>query len=378
MKTPALYRYELKKLFCARVSLIAMAGSVVLLALLAGFSIIEDPPISREAAHALEDRRIDPQLIEEMKPTLRYENGSAIFAGIGEDAKYRPIMDVVAAVTGKDIDLTGFDGASFYELRDRGLRQRMEIQGLSESDRAFWLGYEKRVRKPFVYHCHSGPMKLLKSFQAFGFFAMILSAVGLSGVFARETAERVNPLLLCSRYGRSELYLAKCAAGITWALSAALMVILSVLIPFSITYGMEGMGEMLQLAKPWSMLPWSIGQMLAVCLGVYLLAAVLFASVTLLLSVTTQNAMVVICLQMSFLLVDLFAGETNSNSTLQRLWSLRPNAVLMNRGFSDYRLIRLAGVPLLNYQAAPVLYAAIAGAALLIGRRHYRKLQVGR
>jgi hypothetical protein len=45
--------------------------------------------------------------------------------------------------------------------------------------------------------------------------------------------------------------------------------------------------------------------------------------------------------------------------------------------FYNYRLIHLSGRLFLNYQAAPVLYAIIVTAALLIGERKYKRLQVG-
>lgn len=63
---------------------------------------------------------------------------------------------------------------------------------------------------------------------------------------------------------------------------------------------------------------------------------------------------------------------------LQAVWSLRPNAILMNTGFVNYRLIHLAGRYYMNYQAAPVIYTMIIIAALLAGRRQYRRLQVGK
>ena len=50
----------------------------------------------------------------------------------------------------------------------------------------------------------------------------------------------------------------------------------------------------------------------------------------------------------------------------------------MNSGFSNYRLIHLAGRQLLNFQAAPVFYAAIVIVALMIGRWKYKRLQVGK
>ena len=192
-----------------------------------------------------------------------------------------------------------------------------------------------------------------------------------------ETADNMNQLLLCSRYGKKELYLIKFAAGLTWILAVALFVALAIFIPFYFVYGMEGMGEMLQLVKSLSMLPYMLGQMLGAYIVVYLLAAVLFASITLLLSVITQNQLAVTCGMLGYLLIDLFAELPDSFGLIQKMWLLRPNAVLMNTGFSNYRLIHLAGRLFLNYQAAPVIYIVIIMATLLIGRWKYRRLQVG-
>lgn len=340
-------------------------------------SISEVQPVSREAAKELDGRAIDGQLIEELKPAMKVENGSTVIEINAEYEKYVPIMDVITSVTGYDKDLTLLDGMEFYELREQEMNQRIDKQRLSESEKEFWHSQEAQVSKPFVYHYHSGPANLLKSFQALGFFILLLSAVGLSGVYARETADNMNQLLLCSRYGKKELYLIKYAAGLTWILAVAMIVILAIFIPFSVLYGMEGMGEMLQLVKPLSMLPYTLGHMLGIYLGIYLLAAVLFASVTMLLSVITQNQLVVTCGLLGYLLIDLFVEFPDQFEVLQRIWLLRPNAVLMNTGFSNYRLIHLAGRLFLNYQAAPVIYAVISITALFIGRKEYYRLQVG-
>ena len=372
-----IYLYELKKLFCTKVNLIALTGAVIMLVFLVISSISEVQPVSREAAKELDGRIIDGELIEEMKPAMKVKNGSTVIEINAEYEKYVPIMDVVTSVTGYDMDLTQLDGTEFYALREQELNQRIEKQRLSETEKEFWHSQEAQVSKPFVYHYHSGPANLLKSFQALGFFILLLSAVGLSGVYARETADNMNQLLLCSRYGKKELYLIKFVAGLTWILTVALFVALAIFIPFYIVYGMEGMGEMLQLVKPLSMLPYTLGQMLGVYVVIYLLAAGLFASVTMLLSVITQNQLAVTCGMLGYLLIDLFAELPDSFGLIQKIWLLRPNAVLMNTGFSNYRLIHLAGRLFLNYQAAPVIYIVIIMATLLIGRWKYRRLQVG-
>lgn len=373
-----IYLFELKKLFLTKVNLIALIVSVVMLVLLAISSISEDYPTFRETAKELDGRTIDEKLFEEMEPALKYENGLALLQVKEGYERYAPILNMIMPVSGDEIDFSRFKGMGFYDLRRQRIMQRLEKQGLSEAEKAYWNTLEARVAKPFVYHYHSGPANLLKSFQALGFFILLLSAVGLSGVYARETTDRMNQLLLCSRYGKKELYMIKFAAGITWILTAALLVILSLLIPYCVIYGTEGAGEMLQLVKPLSMLPYTIGQMLTVYLIIYLLAAVLYAAVTMLLSAVTQNTTAVTCGLLVYLIVDLFAAVPERFRLLEMIWSLRPNAILMNTGFVNYRLLHLGRDFFMNYQAAPVAYVGIAAAAFVAGRWGYRKLQVGK
>ena len=374
------FKFELKKLFCSRVNILALAGSVLMLLFLAAASISEARPVSGETARELNGRAIDDQLIDELKPALKYVGGTTVMEITGEYEKYVPVMDVLDSMItaiDDDIDLTVMSGTALYELRERELSQRLEAQGVLGEETVFWRGQEAQVQKPFVYRYHRGPANLLRAFQALGFFVLLLSAIGLSGSYARETADSMNQLLLCSRYGKRELYAVKLAAGFTWNLAAALIVFLSVMIPYFIIYGMEGMGEMLQLVKPLSMLPCSIGHMLAVYFGIYLLAAVLFAAVTMLLSVITQNQLATICGLMGYLLIDLFVEIPERFGFLKKIWLLRPNAILMNSGFCNFRLIHLAGRLLLNYQAAPILYVLVVIAAVLLGRWKYYRLQVG-
>lgn len=378
MMLRTIFKYELKKLFFSKVNLVALAGTAIMLVVLVISSMTDEMPVSREAAKELDGRTIDARLIEEMKPALRYEGGTTVVEITAEYEKYVPVLDVVLSVAGNDSDLTLPSGVDFYDLREQKLAQRIEKQGLTEKEKEFWSEQEALIQKPFVYRYHSGPANLLKSFQALGFFLLLLSAIGLSGVYARETADNMNQLLLCSRYGKKELYFVKFAAGITWILAVAAVVVLAVLTPFCAVYGMEGTGEMLQLVKPLSMLPLTIGQMLLIYMGIYLLAAVLFASVAMLLSVITQNSLAVICALMGYLLVDLFVDFPDRFRLLQKIWSLRPNAVLMNTGFSNYRLFHIAGRIFLNYQMAPMVYAVIIVLALMIGRRKYSCLQVGK
>ena len=117
-----IFKFELKKLFCTKVNVIALAGSVIMLLLLVISSISEEAQVSREAAKELSGRAIDGQLLDEMKPALRYENGKTTMEITEEYEKYVPVMDtldVLLAATDQDIDLTQVQAADLYELRDK-------------------------------------------------------------------------------------------------------------------------------------------------------------------------------------------------------------------------------------------------------------------
>ena len=185
MVLKTLYKYELKKLFISKVNLSALAGTVIMIAVLVVSSNSEVAPVSREAAKELDGRAIDGQLIDELRPALKYENGATVLEITGEYEKYVPVVDMITSVAGYDCDFTRLQGTEYYELREQKQKQLMEKQGLTETEKEFWSRKEEQVQKPFVYHYHNGPANLLKSFQALGFFILILSAVGLSGVYAR-------------------------------------------------------------------------------------------------------------------------------------------------------------------------------------------------
>ena len=172
-----IYLFELKKVFFSRVNMIAMAGVVVIVIFLAVSSVSQDQPAFRESAKELDGRTVDELLFEEVKPALEDVNGLAILQLKEGYEKYAPVLRMIRPVCGDEFDFSRFQSIGFYELRRQRILQRMEKQELSDAERAYWEAMEEEVKKPFTYHYHSGPANLLRSFQALGFFVLLLSAV---------------------------------------------------------------------------------------------------------------------------------------------------------------------------------------------------------
>ena len=121
-----IYKYELKKLFFARVNMIAMAGSVIMLVFLVISSLSESIPASREAERELDGRVIDGQLFDEIEPVLQYENGMTVLKITEGYEQYVPILNMIMPITGDEFDFSRFQGMGFYDLRRQRIYQRFE------------------------------------------------------------------------------------------------------------------------------------------------------------------------------------------------------------------------------------------------------------
>ena len=145
-----IYLFELKKLFLTKVNLIALIVSVVMLVLLAISSISEDYPTFRETSKELDGRAIDEKLFEEMEPALKYENGLALLQVKEGYERYAPILNMIMPVSGDEIDFSRFKGMGFYDLRRQRIMQRLEKQGLSEAEKAYWKAVSDRAKNGIV------------------------------------------------------------------------------------------------------------------------------------------------------------------------------------------------------------------------------------
>ena len=370
----ALTGFELKKIFGRRWHWGALLGACLLLVIL-GLSQAGEAGESLKG-RALDARPIDEGLLEELKPLLKREKGGYRLLPSGE--AYQGVLDILVAIAGKDADLAGLTGEGLYEIRREKIAGRMEEQGLTEREIAFWEAKEAGVEKPFVYERHEGPANLLRALQALGVFALLLLVSGLSGLYAREREEGMDPLILSSRHGKGLLFGCKWAAGFVWTLAVSSLLLLALGLSYGMVYGMEGMDAMIQLLRPWCMASMTMGQMLAIGIGLYLLSSFMFAGAIMFLSGWIRSTMTVTVVMLGYLLLDMFADFPDRWKTLKTIWSLRPGAVLMNTGSSNLRLVSVGGWLLSNLEAAPVCYLALSCLFLWLGRRCYLRLQVGR
>lgn len=382
-----LYGFELKKLWkkkMVRVTLMVMLA-VIITGNLSNMMITtltdEEVEISayadilekREYARRLTGRYIDDTLIKEMQ---RAYGDSRVTYYEENHRKYEAIYSFVASISDYE-DVLTVDEETLYQIRQDEIMQDL-VSGfsLSEAEKALWEEREEKVQKPFVYEYSIGFSMLLGQINMIGYLWILLCAICLSGFFADEHLRRTDQVILCSRYGKRQVYFAKIAAGVTFSLSGTLLFFLIGTF-FSIgIYGAEGFHAAIQLyiwMSSWSI---SIGEAVCILFLVSLCGVVCCSAFTMMLSELMRSAPAVLSLICGIMIFTLFVNVPSGYRVLSQMYALIPTKLINEMGFLDNRMIHVFGKYVSNLQAAPVVYLVLAAGFVWIGYVGYGRYQV--
>lgn len=403
-----LYRFELKKLWNRKIVWITIIGmmlalivSSVILILTDHYQIngkeisaYEDMIEKRQYARELEGRLLDDTLIKEMQKAYgnlqildkeEIENSdnqntsTSVTVAKGEEGnqdyrKYAYVYEAVANVLGDEGPLYE-DAEYFYKVRRIYIKTIMEDQQLTEKEMSYWKKMEKKIEKPYAFHYTEGIERIWITFVTLGVMLLLLVAICLSTIFSEEHRNRTDQLILCSKYGKHQLYYAKIAAGMTLGASGAVVLFLSLLVPVLMIYGRDGMDASIQLRLA-SSFPLTMGQILFILFGIYLVAGILFSMVAMFGSALFRNSVAVMAVMVSGMLAARSVYIPTRWRILSQIWGLLPNRVISIDSVEDYRLVPWFGGYLNVLQAAPVIYILITVVLFVIGKRIFRNYQV--
>lgn len=200
---------------------------------------------------------------------------------------------------------------------------------------------------------------------------LLMLAVCFSGVFSTEHLRKTDAVILCSRYGRKHLYLAKISAGMTFgAFVSALF--LGITAVFSVlAYGADGFGAALQLAFPFSAWNITVGESVLVLLFVLLVNSILYSIAIMVLSEILKNSVAAMAVPVGMMLVTMMIDIPYQFRMASQIYDLLPTNLLFTRELWDDRLFLFFGRYLINYQIAPVIYLFAAAVLFCIGKKVY-------
>ncbi|WP_418762971.1 ABC transporter permease [Enteroscipio rubneri] len=344
-----LVRFELKKLFVRRASLIACAGILVMLCGIMTLNIVQTKTASdtgevlngtaaiayqkeKAASHegVLSVERVQDEVaaykelaFSKVDPAdvsgLSGEAAYALMKQAYDEDEFRAIYDTyyaylfspwkAGALEPYQVAAQLDDGAAdgFYGAIADKLQRTLDdgmvgTWAYSDAERAYWTEKQAAVGEPLAYGYAGGWGDVLACLGFFA-FAMVAVCVALTPVFAGEYQDRTDAVLLAARYGRSKLVAAKIVAAFVFAtvyFALAALIIMGAALAF---FGAEGGDlpvQVLSLGIPYDL---TMAEATWIAVGIAYLITLGFAALTLLLSskLRSQLAIFVTCAALIFL-----------------------------------------------------------------------------
>lgn len=358
-------RYELKKLFVSKVSILTF---LLCAGFLCGLTVAEYLLISPEDIHvaererALEGRELDEVLLSRVVDTAKEYGG---FSKIPKDNLYHHLAVYINRLMGSHMSVEGISGN--YSLdsltAEKAYQTRMDILHylygyfqLTDSEKEYWKQREAAIQKPFVWHANYGVWSMKRNFSLLALLAVMMLGICLAGVFASEHVFRTDDLIRSTRNGKNTVTAAKILAGEIFSAFAGILLLAAVQIPHVVFNGFHGLNTVCQMIVPFCSYPYTTGRLLAVCVCIYLEAVLLTGALVMLLSCTLKNAIAAAGIVCGAVLLDLFTVVSPQLRMLSQVRSLTPLQVLINSSMTDPRLFRIGGYYLTAYQTAGILY----------------------
>ncbi len=267
-----------------------------------------------------------------------------------------------------------------YTIRKEVQQQAYDVYVLSEQDIAYWQEKDAEIEVPFTYEYASGFDSMLGG-QGIYMMCMLLTffiAISMVSVFAEEHSRKTDQLILCARYGKDRLYIAKLVAGSLVVFAINILFVVTAVIGKTFSYGPEGFRAALQLITVyWYPYALSVGETTLIAIGLLCLSSVMVTIFTMLLAEVLKNSVGAMAIVTGGLFVARLVSIPPSMGILSQLWSYLPiNILKIDEGFTDLRLVHFFGTKLTTWQFAPILYLILIGVMVWGGSKVYKDYQV--
>lgn len=393
-----LYRYELFKIF--RKKMVWITGVLLLLVTVFSMAVesfgdyyvdgvriasnYEMMQTDRAYEEALTGRAIDQTLLTEMQEGYEKIPKDVEHYSLTEEYQryarpYSAVFNFVREAAGMTVSEAmdwQADESGLGALRKEKLADDWQDYLLTAEEKEFWENQDKKIEFPLTFAYDGGWEMLYLSLYTIGLMCLIAVAISLSGVFAEEHNRKTDQLILCSRYGRRPVYLAKMLAGMTAALILSLVYTLTAYGTAAAVYGIAGGSAAFQLIRPTYSYPLSNWQAVGICYCMVVLASVLTGIFVMLLSELLRSGVSTLALTMGIMIFTMFFNMPEQYRALYQLFGYLPSELVTVWNIFSVQTVPVFGTYLTAWQAAPILYLAVGAAMLFLGEHAYRRYQV--
>lgn len=394
-----LYFYECKKLLSRKIVWISFSLCVAAIAVSLVVPFLGDYYIDNEFidtnynmyqidkgyAKALNGREIGQGLMEETIAAYRTipETPGRHYTSTEEYQQnarpYSEIFGFIRQTTGMqmaEIMLWQPDEDDLYAKRQAWLTSQWEESGLSKGEMDFWREREAQIKTPYIYQEHYGYEDMLSSYQTVGIMVLLVVAICLSGMFSDEHTRKTDQIILCSSLGKTRLYWAKTAAGISFAAVSTLVFLIVTFIMTICLHGAGGFNAPFQLIYVANSDPISCGQAILIAYGNMMFTAILIGVFVMALSELLHSSIATLAVSTGLLIVEMIVSVPEQYRILSQIWNWLPWCFPAPWNVFGQYTISVFGNYLAPWQAVPLIYIVTGVIIAAVGKPVYQRFQV--
>ena len=377
-----IYRYELKKILCRRLTVLALAVMFLLTLALNAAEYMVGRKLANDADSVLVGRVIDDALLDEMRAALSVttatgENGETVIISAElTDYTYNHLWSYLKQIGGNETKAYNMTEEKLTKTFRGVIDEAFKNERLTENEIAYWNAHCEQAAIPPRYGREGGWGNSLINLYMENLLIVITIGTTLSGVFAGEYAQRTDALVFSSRGGKRRLAAVKLLAGITVGFAEAVFLIAEgTLIQFLI-YGSVDADTSVQFYYGPTVMDMSAKKALLICIALLLLFSIFYSALVMYVSQLFRNATVPMAVMALVLLLSMI-NPPDRFRVLAQIASYMPAAFPGSWTFTDYRLVTLLKHSFNILEVLPVLYTLLIAFLAIILYRSYCRTQIG-
>lgn len=268
------------------------------------------------------------------------------------------------------------DERDFYLKRQSFISSVWDELKLSQGEKDYWSAKEDDISRPFVYKAYIGYDIAFSFYQTAGVFIFLMVAICLSGVFTDEHTRRTDQIILCSSAGKSRLYWAKVAAGMSFTVISTAFILAITFLSTMMLYGSEGFDAAFQFIYTRSSENLTCGQAVLIAYGMMIAAAAFISVFVMVISEMLHSSMAALSVNAVMMIGSMMIQIPERHRILAQICGWLPFNITTIWNTFSYYTVSAFGIRLTSWQAAPIIYLMAGAAMAAVGNFLYRKYQV--
>ena len=270
------------------------------------------------------------------------------------------------------------DEEALYAARRETVEKQWQTLWLSDTEKEFWRKKEAQMNTPVTYYYCDGYNMAINGIVPVGLLVLLFVSVCLSSVFTEEHTRRTDQLILSGAKGKSIIYWAKIAAGVSVSAVCALLMAMSACGFAWGIYGAKGFGASLRISSSmWSYsYPLTVGQACLIAYGSLIVTAVFVSVLVLVLSEVLHNNIATLAVCVGAILAGMMFNIPIQYRAAAQLWNWSPVRFFASWNVFDVWTLPVFGHCFVSWQIVPVFYVVFGIAVAVAGKSAWRNYQV--